>query len=270
MSTSSVTRPSDAGPDRIEEAIRAANRSGRAAVVGFLTGGYPGRERFPEILVSLSKQADVIEVGVPFSDPMADGVTIQRASEHAIREGVTLDGLIRTLGDLELSCPALFMSYLNPVLQYGYERFAKDAAACGIDGLIVPDLPLEESEPVAAALEAEGLGLVQLVTPVTPADRLRRLTEASRGFVYAVTRTGTTGAGHGELDAAAIDYLERVRAVSPLPVLAGFGIRTTEDVQRIGPHVDGVIVGSAVIESLERGEDPAQLLWALKLGGRRQ
>lgn len=279
------------GAQRITEALSEANRSGRSAVVGFLTGGYPNRTDFPRIFMSLSQQADVMEVGIPFTDPMADGVTIQQASERALADGTTLQWIIDTIAGLELGCPVVAMSYLNPILQFGYRRFAREAKAAGIDGLIAPDLPLEEAEPVMDALNAEGLALVQLVTPATPPARMKRLCEASRGFVYAVTRTGVTGVAGGPgarggsgatgepgatggLDGASPmesvpDYLERVRALSPLPVLAGFGIRTADDVRALSPHTDGVIVGSAVIESLERGEDPAQLLWALKLGGRR-
>ena len=261
---------SSPGPARLEAAIRDANAAGRAAVVGFLTGGFPDRARFPAIFHSLTAQADVMELGVPFSDPMADGVTIQRASEAALADGTTVAWLLETMRELDAGCPVVFMTYLNPVLQYGLEAFAKDAREAGVDGLIVPDLPLEEADPVREALDAQGLALVQLVTPSTPGPRLERLCRASAGFVYAVTRTGVTGgAGQSATAADVPGYLERVRAVSPLPVLAGFGIRTAEDVQALAPYVDGVIVGSAVIESLERGEDPAQLLWALKLGGRR-
>ena len=259
----------DPGAERIEDALRAANRSGRSAVVGFLTGGFPSREEFPEIFRSLSAQADVMEVGVPFTDPMADGVTIQRASERALADGTTLAWIIQAVAGLEPRCPVVAMSYLNPVLQYGYDRFARDAKAAGIDGLIVPDLPLEEAGPVKDALEAEGLALIQLVTPATPPDRMQRLCDASRGFVYAVTRMGVTGRGEAVQAESVADYLGRVCECSSLPVLAGFGVRTAEDVRVLAPHADGVIVGSAVIDSLERGEDPAQLLWALKLGGRR-
>lgn len=257
------------GAERIEDALKAANQSGRAAVVGFLTGGFPSRVDFPGIFQSLTAQADVMEVGIPFTDPMADGVTIQRASEKALADGTTLAWIIEAVAALETRCPVVAMSYLNPVLQYGYERFARDAKAAGIDGLIAPDLPLEEAAPVMAAFEAEGLALIQLVTPATPPERMKRLCAASRGFVYAVTRMGVTGKGSEVAAESVTDYLARVCEVSTLPVLAGFGIRTADDVRSLSAHADGVIVGSAVIDSLERGEDPAQLLWALKLGGRR-
>lgn len=258
------------GAERLTDALSAATRSGRAAIVGFLTGGYPSRADFPKIFESLTRQADVMEVGIPFTDPMADGVTIQQASERALADGTTLQWIIDTVGAMDARCPVVAMSYLNPVLQFGYERFAERARQAGIDGLIAPDLPLEEAGPVKAALEREGLALVQLVTPATPDERLKRLCDASAGFVYAVTRTGVTGRSSSATPAETVpDYLARVCAASSLPVLAGFGIRTAEDVRALSPHADGVIVGSAVIECLERGEDPAQLLWALKLGGRR-
>ncbi len=150
-------------------------------------------------------------------------------------------------------------------MAYGFEQLPAAARTAGVSGFIVPDLPFEESGELRAALEAEGLGLVQLVTPVTPPERLRMLCEASRGFVYAVTMLGTTGSSVA-VAADAIDYMERVRQTSPLPVCAGFGIRSREQVQALRGHVDGVIVGSALVEVLERGEDPAVWLRALRAG----
>jgi tryptophan synthase alpha chain len=250
------------GAERIEGAIRAANASGRAAVVGFVTGGYPSRSAFGDVLRSVASACDVVEVGVPFSDPMADGVTIQRASERALQDGTTLTWLLESVGSVAQETPLVFMSYLNPVLQFGLERFGAACADAEVAGLIVPDLPFEECTPVREPLDAHGVALIQLVTPATPADRLRMLCDASRGFVYAVTMMGTTGAA--VVDGTSVGaYLTRVRGVSELPVLAGFGIRTPEDVKRVGPHAHGVIVGSAVIESIERGEDPGVLLQSL-------
>lgn len=250
------------GADRIEAAIRAANNSGRAAVVGFVTGGFPNRASFAEVLRSVAAVCDVVEVGVPFSDPMADGVTIQRASERALKDGTTLEWLLEVVAPFARETPLVFMSYLNPVLQFGLDRFANVCEGAGVAGLIVPDLPFEECEMVREPLDAKGLALIQLVTPATPDERLRTLTEASRGFVYAVTMMGTTGASV-HVDSAVKDYLGRVRKVSALPVLAGFGIRTPADVGRVGPHAHGVIVGSALIEAIERGDDAGVLARAL-------
>jgi tryptophan synthase alpha chain len=155
------------------------------------------------------------------------------------------------------------MSYLIPLLQYGYERLAADAAAAGVCGFIVPDLPFDEGDELRAALDQAGVALVQMVTPVTTPERLARVCGASQGFVYAVTMTGTTGKSVVVPDTV-LDYLEAVRRVSPVPVCAGFGIRTREQVEKLRGHVEGVVVGSALVEVLERGEDPTAWLRALR------
>jgi tryptophan synthase alpha chain len=197
---------------------------------------------------------------------MADGITIQRSSRIAIEHGVTLKWIFDTLArrSRPSSTPILLMTYLNPLIAFGYVRLAARAVEAGVSGFIVPDLPLEESAPLAAALQPGGLALVQLVTPATPADRLRRICEASSGFVYAVTRTGITGAGKGLPPTEIGSYLDSVKAASHLPVCAGFGVRTPEQVELIGRHADGVIVGSALVELLEHGGDPAAFLASLR------
>src|SRR6266566_2353096 len=161
--------------------------------------------------------------------------------------------------------PLLLMSYLNPLLAFGLERLGERAARAGVAGFIVPDLPLDESSELRAALDAQQLALVQMVTPVTEPQRLAQLCAGSQGFVYAVTMTGTTG-GQVALPEELIGYLERVRASSPLPVCAGFGIRSREQVERLRGHVDGVVIGSALVEVLERGDNPTEWLGALRGG----
>ncbi|MCU0975070.1 MAG: tryptophan synthase subunit alpha [Steroidobacteraceae bacterium] len=251
--------------DSIVAAIREANGAGRPALVAFLTAGFPGKEDFPVQLEAIGGAADVVEIGVPFSDPMADGMTIQRSSRVALGQGVSLSWIIETLRAMPRRprAPLLLMSYLNPLLAYGLDRLPADARAAGVSGFIVPDLPFEESAELRTALEAEGLALVQMVTPVTPPERLATLCEAARGFVYAVTMTGTTGK-QVDVPPDVLGYMDRVRAASPAPVCAGFGIRTREQVARMTGHVDGVVVGSALVEVLERGEDPAAFLRALR------
>jgi tryptophan synthase alpha chain len=250
--------------ERIAAALRGATPRGEPALVAFMTAGYPRREKFREQLAAVAAGADVVEIGVPFSDPMADGMTIQRSSREALSQGVTLQWILDELGAVPgLKTPLLLMSYLNPLLSYGYERLAAAALAAGVCGFIVPDLPLDESAPLRAALDAHGLALVQMVTPVTPPERLARLCAASQGFVYAVTMTGTTGKSVAVPDEV-IEYLERVRAAAQVPVCAGFGIRAREQVVRLRGHVDGVIVGSALVELLERGEPPQPWLHALR------
>jgi tryptophan synthase alpha chain len=252
--------------DRIRAALaRKAGANDRPALVGFITAGYPEPSEFLSVLRAVAGAADAVEIGVPFSDPMADGVTIQRSSQHAIERGVSLKWILDELErrDYELASPVLLMSYLNPLLAFGLEKLAARAAEVGVSGVIVPDLPYEESAPLRAALDSRGLALVQLVTPATPPERLRKLCAASQGFVYAVTRTGITG-GESTLPAETAQYLAAVKAASQLPVCAGFGVRRPDQVATIARHADGVIVGSALVEVLERREDPAKFLRSLR------
>lgn len=247
--------------DRIRTAIEGSDGP---ALVAFVTAGYPSRDRFLDDLAAVARSADVVEIGVPFSDPMADGVTIQRSSRVAIENGVSLRWILYELRKRtgQLSAPIVLMSYLNPLLVYGFDRLAEDALEAGVDGFIVPDLPMEESASLLGALSRRALALIQLVTPATPEQRLAELAQAGSGFVYAVTRTGTTGSGG--MAPGLSGYLEAVRRVSDLPVCAGFGVRTQSHVVEIGRHADGVIVGSALIEVLERGDDPAAFLTSLR------
>lgn len=252
---------------RLEQAIRRAPIE--PALVAYLTAGYPTPARFAELLAAVASACDVVEVGVPFSDPMADGATIQRASRAALEQGTTLRGLIELLRDRRPApnTPVVLMGYCNPFLRYGLERLAHDAFSAGVTGFIVPDLPHEESGPFRAACSDFALALVPLVSPVTPIDRLRAVVAPARGFVYAVTVTGVTG-GAAALEAAKLAYLDAVRAAAPVPVCAGFGVRTAADVAALAPHCDGVIVGSALIEAIDRGDDPVAFLRALRSASR--
>jgi tryptophan synthase alpha chain len=249
---------------RISAALRAPSSRGQLALVGFLTAGFPSRERFARDLVEIAEAADVVEIGVPFSDPMADGVTIQRASERALRAGVSLRWIIEQLEALPRQrTPLLLMSYFNPLLAHGLSRLVVDAARVGVCGFIVPDLPYDEGEELGRLCAQHGLALVQMVTPVTTPERLAKVAAASQGFVYAVTMTGTTGhsvSGSADLGS----YLERVRAAASVPVCAGFGIRTREQVEALRGRADGVVVGSALVEVLESGASPAQFLRSLR------
>ena len=251
--------------ENITGAIRASVAAGRPALVAFMTAGFPESERFVADLAAIGNEADVVEIGVPFSDPMADGLTIQRSSHVALAQGVSLRWILAELTRMQPKprAPLLLMSYLNPLLAFGFDALPEAALRAGVSGCIIPDLPYEESGGIRSALDRAGLALVQMVTPVTPPARLRMLCEASGGFVYAVTMTGTTGRSVTVPDEV-LDYMDRVRAVSPIPVCAGFGIRSREHVARMAGHVDGVVVGSALVEVLERGEDPAAFLRTLK------
>ncbi len=252
------------GAERIAWAIRARADGKGPALVAFLTAGYPARDRFRADLAAVAAHADVVEIGVPFTDPMADGVTIQRAAHAALLAGVTLSWILEELArDPRPTAPLLLMSYLNPLLAFGLHRLPTAAARAGVAGFVVPDLPYEESEELRTALAGEGLALVQMVTPVTPQPRLRTLCGAASGFVYAVTRTGTTGRDVA-VPPTVLRYLDDVRAASSLPVCAGFGIRSPQQIEVLRGHVDGVIVGSALVERLERGENVAAFLRSLR------
>jgi tryptophan synthase alpha chain len=250
--------------ERIVAALRGAAKQGQPALVAFLTAGYPSRAKFREHVSAVALEADVVEIGVPFTDPMADGITIQRSSEGALRAGVTLTWILEELQLMPaVKAPLLLMSYMNPLLAFGLERLARRAAGAGVCGFIVPDLPFDESEELRSVLAPHNLALVQMVTPVTGGERLARLAAASQGFVYAVTMTGTTGKNVAAPEEIAA-YLERVRDAATVPVCAGFGIRNREQVERLRGLVDGVIVGSALVEVLERGESPQEFLAALR------
>ena len=246
------------GAALLERSIRAAAIR-RPALAAFLTGGFPEMGAFGSLLRRVAAKADIVEIGIPFTDPMADGVTIQESSRRALESGVTLSWILETVERAECEAPIVLMSYLNPVIAMGLTPFARRAAEAGVAGLIVPDLPLEECDPIKSALDDTGVALVQLVTPVTPLQRLERLCRLSQGFVYAVTVTGTTGGNVG-YSLAMLEYLDRVCEVSPVPVLAGFGIRDAAQVRAVSTHADGVIVGSALIEVLERGDNPIAFL----------
>lgn len=249
---------------RISDAIRSAASQGEPALVAYLTAGYPRRDKFREHVRALAAAADVVEIGVPFTDPMADGVTIQRASLAALAQGVSLKWILAELTALhDIRAPLILMSYLNPLLAFGIGRLAQAAADAGVAGFIVPDLPLDESEELRDALDDKQIALVQMVTPVTEPQRLQQLCAGSQGFVYAVTMTGTTGKSVAVPDEV-IGYLDNVRAHAPMPVCAGFGIRRREQVERLRGHVDGVVIGSALVEVLERGEDPGSWLHGLR------
>jgi tryptophan synthase alpha chain len=251
--------------DTIAAAIQKSASRGRPALVGFLTAGFPTRRGFKDNLAAVAEICDVVEIGVPFTDPMADGTTVQRASFAALADGVTLPWILGELrtGGSRRAVPILLMSYLNPLLSFGLDALPGAAAAAGVAGFIVPDLPFEESAELKQALDHEGLALVQMVTPVTPPDRLAMLCREAKGFVYAVTMTGTTGKS-AEVPPDVLQYMDRVRACSSVPVCAGFGIRSAQQVARFAGHVDGVVIGSALVEVLERGEDVRAFLRSLR------
>jgi len=242
---------------RIGARFEQLRREGRKAFVAFLTAGDPSPDRTVAAALELqSAGVDVLELGVPFSDPLADGPVIQRASERALGRGVTLAGVLDMVRRIRerSPLPLLLFSYLNPLLRLGLPRLAREAREAGLDGVLVTDLPPEEACEWLGIARGEGLDTVFLASPTSPGERLRRVAEASRGFVYAVSRTGVTG----ERDALSADagpLVERLRALTREPVVLGFGISTPEQVAAASAAADGVVVGSALVRFLEEHPD---------------
>lgn len=249
-----VAGRSRTGAERLDQAFTRARADGRLAVVIYLTVGFPDIAGTAALLrAALDGGADALELGVPFSDPMADGATVQRASEIALRQGVTLDSCLREGASVvaERDAAVLLMGYANPFLRYGPERLAAACARDGIAGLIVPDLPAEEAAEFDGPLSDHGLVRIDLYAPTTPDERLDRLLPRSRGFAYCVSLTGVTGARRGLGDDLA-PFLARVRARTTLPLVVGFGISGPAQVSALRGLADGVVVGSAALDVVAR------------------
>ncbi|MBN2231675.1 MAG: tryptophan synthase subunit alpha [Deltaproteobacteria bacterium] len=247
---------------RIAAAFAGAREAGRAAFIVYITAGDPSLATTAKLIPALAGAgADIIELGVPFSDPLADGPVIQAASQRALAGGTTLDGILGMVGRVrpQVDVPLVLMTYCNPLLRRGYADFAERAAGAGVDGVIVPDLPLEECGPLQRELDRGGIDLVQLIAPTTPAARQAELCRVSRGFAYYVTVAGITGT-RDALPAGLADNLDRLRAVSPVPVAAGFGISTAEQAEVVGRHADGVIVGSALVRRIAAAADETEVV----------
>jgi tryptophan synthase alpha chain len=243
---------------RIAGRLGSRRAEGRKGFVGFVTAGDPDLDRAPEIAFALERGGvDVLELGVPFSDPLVDGPVIQRSSERALRRGVrlvdVLEAVRRIRGKTD-TLPVVLFSYLNPLLRYGLERLAKDARAAGVDGVLVTDLPPEEADEWRGIADAAGLDTIFLAAPTSPDERLRKIAGASRGFVYAVSRTGVTGE-RDALSADAAPLLGRIKALTDVPVALGFGISTPEQVRAAARVADAVVVGSALVRFLEEHPD---------------
>ena len=248
----------------IARTFRELGARGETALIPYLTAGYPSLQRSMEDLqIVIDNGADLVELGVPFSDPVADGPTIQHASQHALQSGAGLSRILEAISQREIGRPLLLMSYLNPLLAYGREAVLCDMRAAGVSGLIVPDVPLEEAEPWRVAADARGLDLVLLVAPTSGEQRTRTIAASSRGFVYYVSVAGVTGARQ-ELPDDLLDSLAGVKRSSPLPVAVGFGISDAEQVRTLRGRADGVVVGSRIVEAVRRGEDLAALVRKLK------
>ena len=239
---------------RIEAAFSELKREGKPGFIPFITAGDPDLDTTAELLVELANSgASVIELGVPFSDPMADGPVIQRASERALRHGFGLPEIFATTSAVRarIETPLVLFSYFNPLLQYGVDKLARDARQAGIDGILVTDLTPEESQEFAAALKLNELDMIFLVAPTSTDDRLRLISGHASGFVYAVSRAGVTGAREN-LSSEAELLVARLRKFSSLPVAVGFGISSAEQVAQTLRYADAAVVGSAIVAQIEK------------------
>jgi len=238
---------------RIEKRFAQLKSDGGKAFIPYVTAGDPSLEITLELVLALEKAgADLIELGVPFSDPIADGPVIQRATDRALRNGVTLQKVLK-LGEnirKKSEIPLILFSYFNPLLNHGLERLAKDAVSMGFDGVLASDLTLEESGPFVRTMRGAGLNTIFLVAPTSSEERMKRIAEASTGFLYAVSRTGVTGERQ-ELAADLKEFLRTLRSYTKMPIAVGLGISRPEQVQAVWQEADGAIVGSAIVKEIE-------------------
>lgn len=248
------------GTERITEAFRARRRAGEIAVVAYVTVGYPSLAATSEIVAALAEAGvDAVELGIPFSDPLADGPTIQAAAAASLARGTNVSACLATAADIRAAqpdLPLLFMGYYNPILQFGPTRFVEASRQAGVDGFIVPDLPLEEAEELDGPCREAGLGIVPLVAPTTTAERVRRQATRGPAFIYVTARLGVTGA-RGALPPELPALLARVRAETDSPLGVGFGIARPEHVRALRPLADAAIVGSALLDAIGAPNDPA-------------
>jgi len=239
---------------RLAATFAALRERGERALVPYFTAGDPSLSVTGTLVHEAARRgADVVELGVPFSDPLADGPVIQRATQRALRAGVTLPRVLELVRELraETSVPLVLLTYYNPLLAFGLKAFCLTAVECGVNGVIVADLPPEESEPLRVLAEPAGLDLIHLVAPTSTPDRMRTIARVSRGFLYMVSLTGVTGA-RAELPVELSQHLRTLRGVTTKPICVGFGISTPAQAAVVGRVADGVIVGSAIVELIER------------------
>lgn len=245
--------PTDAGSQRTVAAFARARAEGRTAVIPFVTAGYPTPQASEDIALAIVRGgADLLEIGVPFSDPLADGATVQRTSQVALSHGITLRKsleMARRLRDQGVEIPLILMGYVNPMLAYGIEKLAADSAAHGVDGFIVPDLPAEEAGEIASALRRHGVDLIFLVAPTSTEERIAEVGRVGSGWVYCVSTTGVTGERTSLPDLK--PYIDRVRSHTSLPIAVGFGVSNPDHIAQIGQLADGAVIASAMINFLD-------------------
>ncbi|MGC3991607.1 MAG: tryptophan synthase subunit alpha [Chthoniobacteraceae bacterium] len=248
---------------RIKACFATLKENRRKALVPFVTAGDPSLDATVPLLHLLAENgADLIELGIPFSDPMADGPVIQLADERALANGVTtikILEMVREFRKTNSTTPIVLMGYLNPVEIYGYAKFAKDAAAAGVDGMIVVDLPPESSKPLTDEFDKAGIDCVFLLAPTTKTARIEKIAKSARGYLYYVSVKGVTGAGNLDVDAVN-EKLETIRKITDLPITVGFGIKDGATARLVGQKADGVVVGSALVKLVEQHQQDRQAL----------
>jgi tryptophan synthase alpha chain len=251
---------------RIGKLFENLKRDGRKGLIAYLTAGDPSPARTPELVEALVRGgADLVELGVPFSDPIADGPVIQRAGERALKAGTTLHKVLEIAREIRRrsEVPLLLFTYLNPVVRYGLDRLAKDAAECGIDGCLLTDASVEEAHDYVGAMHKHGLDTVFLAAPTSTERRMKLVAKYSTGFVYLVSRTGVTGE-QASLSAAVAPLVRAMRAVTDLPLAVGFGISRPEHVAELATQVDAVVVGSALVRVIEKNLESPNLAHELE------
>jgi len=248
--------PSTNGRARIAAAFARAQQAQSAALMPYYTLGYPDRQTALDVVTAVAPYSDLLELGVPFSDPLADGPTIQHSTQIALENGTTVSGCLAMLRELRqrgVTTPVMLMGYYNPILAYGITSYVRDAAAAGADGFIVPDLPPEEADELEQAAAAVGLALIHFLAPTSSPARIANVAGRAQGFIYLVSLTGVTGARTAvQTDLAA--FVARVRQQARVPLAVGFGISTPQQAAQIGGMADGVIVGSALINAVDRAD----------------
>ena len=248
--------------NRIDYCLEKIKSENRPALVPYLTVGYPHASISESLATAvLANGADMLELGIPFSDPLADGPTIQMTSFRALENGTTVQTAIDTVAGLrsiDIEAPLIFMGYFNPFLQYGISRFLRVAADAGLDGLIVPDLPSEESKLVATESRNVGIHLIPLLAPTSTDERIESACAEAGGFIYCVSLTGVTGA-RSRLSTGVEILVGRIRKYTNLPVLVGFGVSSKEDVERIGKFADGAVVGSALLDAISKSKEGEEI-----------
>jgi tryptophan synthase alpha chain len=254
---------------RIAKKFSELKEKNEIALIVYITAGYPSLTQSMEIVEELDQRgADIIEIGVPFSDPVADGPIIQYSSQIALDNGVTLKNIIKSLKTINVNKPLVIMSYLNPVLTYGKEAFLKDLKSARISGFIIPDLPVEEANSWRNMSEMYSIDNIFLVAPTSPLERIKKVAEASRGFIYCVSVTGTTGV-RNRLSEELAAFLDQVRQLTDKPLAVGFGISKTAHIKSLRDTADGIIIGSRIIDAIKKGEDIGGMIKEFKVATRR-